>query len=55
LGQEVLARDLADELWMILPDVLLRVLPELVVVLALDELATNTRDLLHPLIVRGTS
>jgi hypothetical protein len=39
---------------MILADVLLRVLPELVVVLAPDELATNTRDLLHPLIVSRT-
>jgi hypothetical protein len=38
---------------MVLPHVLLRVLPELVVVLALDDVATNARDLLHPLIVCG--
>ena len=31
---------------------LLRVLPQLVVVLALDGVATNARDLLHALIVR---
>src|SRR5215216_2610086 len=53
LRQEVRARDLADEIRMVLPHVLLRVLPELVVVLALDDLATNARDLLHPLIVCG--
>jgi hypothetical protein len=38
---------------MVLPHVLLRVLPELVVVLALDDVATNARDLLHALIVCG--
>jgi hypothetical protein len=31
---------------------LLRVLPELVVVLALDGVATDARDLLHTLILR---
>jgi len=36
---------------MVLPQVLLRVLPELVVVLAFDEVATHTRDLLHAAIV----
>jgi hypothetical protein len=38
---------------MVLPHVLLRVLPELVVVLALDYVATDARDLLHTLIVCG--
>jgi hypothetical protein len=38
---------------MVLPHVLLRVLPELVVVLALDDVATDARDLLHALIVSG--
>ena len=36
---------------MVLPHVLLRVLPELVVVLALHEVATDARDLFHALIV----
>jgi hypothetical protein len=39
---------------MVLPHVLLRVPPELVVVLALDEVATDARDLLHALIVGGS-
>jgi hypothetical protein len=34
---------------MVLAHVLLRVLPELLVVLALDEVATHARDLLHAL------
>jgi hypothetical protein len=37
---------------MVLWRVRLRVLPELVVVLALDGVATDARDLLHALIVR---
>lgn len=37
---------------MVLPQVRLRVLPQLVVVLAPDYLATDTRNLLHTLIVR---
>jgi hypothetical protein len=37
---------------MILADVLLRFLPELVVVVTPDEMATHARDLLHALIVR---
>ena len=39
---------------MVFPNVLLRVLPELVVVLALDDVATDARDLLHALIVCET-
>jgi hypothetical protein len=38
---------------MVFPQVLLGVLPELVVVLALDGVATDARDLLHALIVIG--
>src|SRR5688572_1498710 len=53
LRQEVRARDLADEIRVVLPHVLLAVLPELVVVLALDDVATDARDLLHALIVTG--
>jgi hypothetical protein len=34
--------------------VLLRLPPELVVVLALDDVATHAGDLLHSLMVRGT-
>jgi hypothetical protein len=37
---------------MVLPHMLLRVLPELFVVLALDNVATDARDLLHTLILR---
>ena len=37
---------------MVLPHVRLRVMPELVVVLALDDVATDARDLFHALIVR---
>jgi hypothetical protein len=37
---------------MVFPQVLLRVLPDLVVVLALDGIATDTGDLLHASIVR---
>src|SRR5215218_2305679 len=51
LRQEVRARDLAGEIRMVLPQMLLRVLPELVVVLALDEVATHAGDLLHAHIV----
>ena len=40
---------------MVFPQVLLRVLPDLVVVLALDGIATDTLDLLHALIVREWS
>jgi hypothetical protein len=53
LRQQVRARDPADEIRMVLPHVLLRVLPELVVVLALDDVATDAGDLLHALIVCG--
>lgn len=38
---------------MVLLNVLLRVLPELLVVLAGDEATTHARDLLHALIVRA--
>jgi len=38
---------------MVLPHVALRVSPELVVVLALEDVAADARDLLHLLIVRG--
>lgn len=38
---------------MVLAYVLLGVLPELVVVLALDHVATDARNLLHPVIVRA--
>ena len=38
---------------MVLPQVLLSVLPELIVVVALDDVATDARDLLHALIVCG--
>ena len=37
---------------MILADVLLRVLPELLVVVTPDDMATDARDLLHAVIVR---
>lgn len=40
---------------MVLPHVLLRVLPELVVILALDDAATNARDLLHALILESST
>jgi hypothetical protein len=40
---------------MVLPHVLLRVFPELVVILPLDDAATNARDLLHSIIVGGVS
>src|SRR5215212_1259999 len=53
LRQKVRARDLPDEIRMIFPHVLLRVLPEVVVVLALDDVATDARDLLHALMVSG--
>jgi len=36
---------------MVLPHVLLRLPPELIVVLALDDVATDARDLLHALII----
>src|SRR5215208_4450222 len=51
LCQEVRARDLAGEIRMVLPQVLLRVLPELLVVLAFDGVATHAGDLLHAHIV----
>jgi hypothetical protein len=38
---------------MVLPQMVLRVLPELVVILALDDVATEARDLFHALIVRA--
>jgi hypothetical protein len=38
---------------MVLPQMRLRVLPQLVVVLAPDDVATHARDLLHPWIVRA--
>jgi hypothetical protein len=53
LRKEVRARYLADELRMVFQHVLLSVLPELFVVVAPDDLATDTWDLLHALIVRG--
>src|SRR5215207_1563512 len=53
LRQQVGARDLADKVRMVLPNVLLRVLPELILVLARDDPATDARDLLHALIVCG--
>jgi hypothetical protein len=40
---------------MVLAYVRLRVLPELVVVLSSDEIATDARDLLHAFIVCGKS
>src|SRR5215211_2067595 len=52
LRQQVRARDLAGEIRMVLPHVLLGVLPKLLVVLALHDAATDARDLLHPFIVR---
>jgi hypothetical protein len=52
LREHVRSRDLADEIRMVLPQVCLRVLPELVVVLAPDYLATHARYLLHRFIVR---
>jgi hypothetical protein len=38
---------------MVLPQVVLPVLPELIVVLALDDVATDARNLLHAVIVFG--
>ena len=38
---------------MVVPNVVLRVLPELILVLARDDPATDARDLLHALIVCG--
>jgi hypothetical protein len=55
LGEQVRPRDLADETRMILADVLLRVLPELIVVVTPDDMATDARDLLHAPIVRPKS
>jgi len=51
LRQEIRARDLAGEIRMVLPQVLLSLLPELVVVVALDDVATDARDLFHALII----
>src|SRR5512132_686415 len=51
LRKEVRARDLPDEIRMVLPHVLLRGPPDLVVVLPFDDDATDARDLLHALIL----
>jgi hypothetical protein len=53
LRQEVRPRDLAGKIRVVLPHVLLRLLPELVVVLAFDDVATDAGDLLHAIIVSG--
>src|SRR5215210_5657418 len=54
LRKEVRTRDLPDQIRMVLPQVLLGVLPELLVVLAPDGVATHARDLLHrPIVLAG--
>jgi len=47
LREDVLAGDLADQVWVVGAQVPLRLVPELVVVLALDDAAAHTVDLLH--------
>ena len=53
LREDVLARNLADQVRVVGAEVVLRLLPELVIVVALDDVSAHAIDLLHGCIVRG--
>ena len=52
LREDVLARNLADQVGVVGAEVILRLLPELVIVVALDDVSAHAINLLHSCIVR---